>query len=340
MIQRAGRIDRLGTDFQRLWIMNMFPEDGLEKLLGLVESLSQKIADIDRNGLLDASILGEAVHPQNFNTLRRIAAEDGSVLMEQEQFSELVSSEFLLQNLKGLLNSGLRQSLEELPDGIHSGLGHQGAKGVFFAFTAPDKDSTASLPGNKPGRKHYWRYIDLFTDEQGGRIEENRYILTNLIHCHPDTMRVVPLDGSVDIFALQEKVIASILQASIEQRAIAEAPKLLDPIQQTVIVTIRSFVHSPLVSREEVVQALRRLKKPLPGVYLKALRKAYDAFLLDKQVRDLLVAVQNLDASMQSSDSDENAKSVQSIQQAQSKARKELLKREDLRLVCFEYIWH
>jgi superfamily II DNA or RNA helicase len=340
MIQRAGRIDRLGTDFQRLWIMNMFPDDGLEKLLGLVESLSQKIADIDRNGLLDASILGEAVHPQNFNTLRRIAAEDGRVLMEQEHFSELVSSEFLLQNLKGLLNNGMRQSLEELPDGIHSGLGHQGAKGVFFAFTAPDKSSAVSLPGSKPGRKHYWRYVDLFTDEQGGRIEENRYILTNLIHCHPDTMRVVPLDGTVDIFALQEKVIASILQASIEQRAIAEAPKLLDPIQQAVKVTLRNYIHSPLVSRQEIVQALQCLKGPLPGVYLKILRKAYEAFLLDSQIRDLLVAVQNLGASMQATASEGDSQDSQNAQAVQSRGRKELLRREDLRLVCFDYIWH
>src|SRR6266700_8201224 len=117
--------------------MNMFPDDGMEKLLGLVESLSQKIADIDRNGLLDASILGEVVHPQNFNTLRRIEEEDGKVVEEQEQFIELVSSEFLLQNLKNLLNSGMRQVLEELPDGIHSGLAREGAKGIFFYFTAP-----------------------------------------------------------------------------------------------------------------------------------------------------------------------------------------------------------
>ena len=115
MVQRAGRIDRIGTSFNTLSIINMYPDDGLEKLLGLVESLSQKIANIDRNGLLDASILGEVVHPQNFNTLRRIEAEDGKVVEEQEQFIELVSSEFLLQNLKSLLNTGLRETVEALP---------------------------------------------------------------------------------------------------------------------------------------------------------------------------------------------------------------------------------
>src|SRR5207237_2264138 len=136
MVQRAGRIDRIGTSFATLWVLNMFPDAGLEKLLGLVESLSRKIASIDRSGFLDASVLGEVVHPQNFNTLRRIEEEDGKVVEEQEQFVELVSSEYPLQNLKNLLDSGMRQMLEGLPDGIHSGLMRQGAKGIFFYFTA------------------------------------------------------------------------------------------------------------------------------------------------------------------------------------------------------------
>ncbi len=109
MVQRAGRIDRIGTSFETLWVLNMFPDEGLEKLLGLVESLSRKIASIDQSGFLDASILGEVVHPQNFNTLRRIEEEDGKVVEEQEQFVELVSSEFLLQNLRNLLDDRMRR---------------------------------------------------------------------------------------------------------------------------------------------------------------------------------------------------------------------------------------
>src|SRR5450759_2022428 len=165
MVQRAGRIDRIGTSFNTLWVMNMFPDEGLEKLLGLVESLSRKIASIDRSGFLDTSILGEVVHPQNFNTLRRIEEEDGKVVEEQEQFVELVSSEYLLQNLRNLLDSGMREMLEGLPDGIHSGLLRQGAKGIFFYFTA-QRNGGAPLVGvrndarARPTRQHYWRYID------------------------------------------------------------------------------------------------------------------------------------------------------------------------------------
>src|SRR5207248_10204197 len=171
---------------------NMFPDAGLEKLLGLVESLSQKIASIDQSGFLDASILGEVVHPRNFNTLRRIEQEDGKVVEEQEQFAELVSSEFLLQNLKNLLDAGMRKMLEELPDGIHSGLAREGAKGVFFYFTAP-LNGTSSPTGNSSSRQHFWRYIDLTTDTRGGHIEDNRYVITNLIQCQFDTPRIVPI---------------------------------------------------------------------------------------------------------------------------------------------------
>ena len=52
-----------------------------------------KIEVINQTGFLDASILGEVVTPRDFNTLKRIADEDESVIEEQESFLELASSE-------------------------------------------------------------------------------------------------------------------------------------------------------------------------------------------------------------------------------------------------------
>jgi superfamily II DNA or RNA helicase len=331
MVQRAGRIDRIGTSFDTLWVLNMFPDDGLERLLGLVESLSHKIAEIDRSGLLDASILGEVVHPQNFNTLRRIEEEDGKVVEEQEQFVELVSSEFLLQNLKNLLDTGMRQVLEDLPDGIHSGLMRQEAKGVFFYFTAREKKRRQGT--SKGNQQHYWRYIDLSSDWRGGRIEDNRYIITNLIQCQPDTLRVVPADGEVDIFALQEQVIASIVQSSVEQVAVEEAPRLLDPIQQTIATTLRSYINSPAINRKEIIAAIQQLNEPQPGVYIKALRKAYESFLAHARVEELLAAVKSMGTGGNTPGNKDTSGNT-----AVSEG-KIPVKREDLKLVCFDYVW-
>ena len=59
--------------------------------------------------------------------------------------------------------------LEELPDGIHSGLLRQGTKGVFFYFTAQRNVGQAScgLTRVDSSRQHYWRYIDLSRRQEG-----------------------------------------------------------------------------------------------------------------------------------------------------------------------------
>ena len=183
--------------------------------------------------------------------------------------------------------------------------------------------------GSRPSRQHYWRYIDLSEDWRGGHVEDNRYVITNLIQCQPDTVRFVPIDREVDIFALQEKVIASIIQSSQEQVAVEEAPKLLDPIQQTIATTLRGYINSPAVSRKEIIAAIQRLNEPQPGVYIKTLRKAYEAFTAHGQIDELLAAVKSISSSAETPTTANTGTSE----------IKSPVKREDLKLMCFDYIW-
>jgi hypothetical protein len=176
MVQRAGRIDRLGSPHKVLTIYNMFPEEALEDLLGLVQSLTQKIETINQTGFLDASVLGEVVTPKDFNTLRRIADEDAGVIDEEESFLELASSEAMLAELQKVLATEAQKWITDLDDGIHSGLQRRNAQGVFFYFKAPHPDG---------GSYHYWRYYDLRRRE----ITDNRYQIMQLIACGPETPR-------------------------------------------------------------------------------------------------------------------------------------------------------
>ena len=311
MVQRAGRIDRIGSKHPLLWVHNMFPEEGLERLLRLVESLNRKITDIDRTGFLDASVLGETVHPRNFNTLRRIMDEDGSVIEEQEQFAELASNEFLLQQLRSLLDTGARNMLEELPDGIHSGLARDGEKGMFFYFTAPGPRGQ--------GRRHFWRYYDMHRD----RVLDNRFLIANLIACSPDTPRVV---GDCDVFAIQDRVIDDILGSVREQQAVEAAPRILDPLQQTVITLLRGYLNSPAVKRAEVRTAMQRLRSPMPHTAIRDLRRAYEQFQRDQNIEPMISHICSMDTV--------ELDTVSFGSDTQSS-----LAREDLHLVCFDYVW-
>lgn len=316
MGQRAGRIDRIGTDFDTLWIYNMFPDDGLERLLRLVESLSTKIAAIDRAGFLDASILGETVHPRNFNTLRRICEEDGSVIEEEEQFAELASSEFLMQQLRTLLDVGGLEMLESLPDGIHSGLAKIGAKGVFFYFQADTSEN---------GKVHFWKYFDL--KEQ--QIIDNRYIIANLIACERDTPRVVDPEMFRSVFDLQEKVIEDILRSVQEQKALEAAPRSIDSIQQIVATVLQGYLNHPDVERSRAIEAIRFLNQPMLKVQVSELGRAYKQFKGKGDIKALLDAVEQVG---------EGYGEQQKIGRTFASASVGEIRREDLRLVCFDIL--
>jgi SNF2 family DNA or RNA helicase len=311
MVQRAGRIDRIGAAFDTLQIYNMFPDEGLERLLGLLESLTRKISEIDRTGFLDASVLGEVVHPRSFNTLRRIRDEDNSVIEEEEGFVELASNEFLLQHLRQLLEAGGVQMLEELPDGIHSGLIKPGVKGVFFYFVAPSHEG---------GRLHFWRYYDL----RDGQIMDNRYLIANYIHCEKETARVIP--EGVDIFAIQEKVIEHILKSEEEKKAIEAAPKIVDPTQQLVATAIQEFLHHPEMDRNELVSLISFLSRPLPRIYGRKLREFYKEFSANKDISGLVEKVKKI--------------KIESGREEEVPAQKwpQALRKEDLHLICFDYL--
>lgn len=312
MVQRAGRIDRIGSPFDELLIFNMFPDEGLESLLRLVQRLSDRIDAIDRSGFLDASVLGEVVHPQNFNTLRRIAAEDESVLDEEEQLSDLASSEHLQRQLQAYLAAGGREHLATLPDGIHSGLARRGARGIFFYFQGRPAGQSSS---------HYWRYCDLHT----GRIVDNRYTIAQLINCSPDTPRVVDHDLLGSVFDLQQKVVEDILEAVRAQQAFETAPRALDPIQQTASTLLQSLIHEAGLPRQRVVDAIQFLRHPLRKTALRDLRAAV-AKQGDR--RELLATVEQLSAAIGDS----------ALSSRNGSGRAEELRKEDLHLICFEVL--
>ena len=88
MIQRAGRIDRIGSPYPEILVYNFFPEDELEELLRLVQILQTKIINIDKAVGLDQTILGENIHPKVFGIIRKIHQKDPTVidLLDQDMF--------------------------------------------------------------------------------------------------------------------------------------------------------------------------------------------------------------------------------------------------------------
>lgn len=205
MIQRAGRIDRIGSPFNEIYVYNFFPEEELEDLLRLAEVLQNKIRNIDNSIGLDATVLGEEVNPKVFGIIRRIKEQDTTIFdeLEKEVFG---GGEKFYQPLKDYLKARATQELEAIPLGIYSGL-KRGIKGIFFYY--------------KYGEDfHFWFFCDLLTDEK----ITNKTKILDYISCPPEEVREIP-DFFEKVYDLNSKTIKDIeeIYKEVEQREIVDS---------------------------------------------------------------------------------------------------------------------
>ena len=205
MIQRAGRIDRIGSNYNKIYIYNFFPEDELEDLLKLVNILQSKIIDIDKSVGLDNSILGEKIHPKVFGIIRKIKDKDSDILNELEA-DVFGGGEIFYQPIKNYLKHKSIKELEELPDGIHSGLSKKKIRGIFLYY--------------KYGTDFHFWYLYNLDDKI---MLKNKTEIINFITCNEKTVRVIP-EFFDDVYDINKMVIQDIEESykGMEQKEITD----------------------------------------------------------------------------------------------------------------------
>jgi superfamily II DNA or RNA helicase len=200
MIQRAGRIDRIGSPFKEIYVYNFFPEEELEDLLRLVKILQNKIRNIDSSIGLDTTVLGEEVNPKVFGIIRRIQEQDETVFddLEKEVFG---GGEKFYQPLMDYLRTKTARELESIPLGIYSGL-KRGIKGIFLYYKYGDDF-------------HFWHLYDLI----GGEMIRNKTRILDYIACPPEETRVIP-EFFEKVYELNAEIVRDIEETykEVEQR--------------------------------------------------------------------------------------------------------------------------
>jgi hypothetical protein len=140
LVQRAGRIDRIGSIHDKISISNVFPDKGLESILQLMQKLLGKIAQAHRSVGLEWSLLGEEPVQMDFaETFERIRAGDKGVLIDIEKQMEGLVGLDPQEQLLAILQTLSKEELEKIPDGAGSLTKLQGQpknrqKGVFVAY--------------------------------------------------------------------------------------------------------------------------------------------------------------------------------------------------------------
>ncbi len=153
MIQRAGRIDRLFSPHDKVYIYNVMPEQGLEDLLKLVASLTRKLETIEDAVALDASVLGEQIEAKQLDkimALRRGGADADRVYMDGERNQGMDVGLEILNQYLDIMKRYATKDVLEIPDGVYS-IKKGTESGIYVMLRMPEE-----LSGEV-----YWRFYPL-----------------------------------------------------------------------------------------------------------------------------------------------------------------------------------
>ncbi|MBX4918372.1 helicase [Rhizobium bangladeshense] len=253
LVQRHGRVDRIGSTHARVFLRTIFPADRLNQLLNLEQRILQKIAMAAASVGVASPVQGGAAGNQVFTETRaqieRLLAEDPS-LFERGAGSAGQTGEEYRQTLRKALESN-STLLQRMPHGAGSGMVRGDRQGVFFCAMV--------------GVRTYLRFVPAADDwlPTGEPVVSEVGTCLRLIECEVTTARNVAPALESAVFDLWEVARSSIHESWMRETDPANIQPKVRPLNQRVAEFIRG--HRPQhEDGGEINNALDILESPWP----------------------------------------------------------------------------
>lgn len=144
LVQRHGRIDRIGSPYDEVFLRCFFPDQQLDVLLGLEEKLHVKIARAAASigvetEVLPGSRVKDISYTETREEIQRLREQDSTFLEEAGEMGAALSGEHYRQELReGLDHHDLEEEIRRLPWGSGSGMEVDGPPGFVFCARVGD----------------------------------------------------------------------------------------------------------------------------------------------------------------------------------------------------------
>jgi superfamily II DNA/RNA helicase len=313
IVQRAGRVDRLGSDHEIATSAVFLPEKELEDLLKLLEKLEDKIQKIAATIGIEATILGEKENPKNFNAATRIKNVDPTLLDDLERASELLPMETPFQFILAYLKKVGAKNLEAIPLGRRSGkLSDLNGLIVFYREK------------NNPEGMHIICY-----DFKNGKFDHYNDIawLFRKIECKDEEPLLIPISGYegfrqfnlIDAKAKQE--ILTAINAPLDARL---AQKIKPKNQREVTQEILTAFTTGKVAKDEALRIYQILNQENLVAWEDDFAEYLDEYLRHQNIKALLTSLEQLFQKYRID--------------IREKRRPKALEPEDLEVVCYMFL--
>ena len=261
LVQRHGRIDRIGSRHARVFMRTIFPVDRLEQMLNLEQRILNKLALAAASVGVVAPIEGAAHGSQVFTETReeieKLLNEDASLYELGGTVGAVQSGEEYRQILRKALGEEQKR-VTNLPWKVGSGMAKGTRRGIFFCAVVGKKSDY---------ERTYLRFVPASADwsykieDQG--IERELGVCLRLIECTANTRTCYPdilKERVYDFWEVARKDILDYWNREID-------PANLQPSIRPLNRRIANFIRANLpfgVSNTRVTSALDILESPWP----------------------------------------------------------------------------
>jgi superfamily II DNA or RNA helicase len=272
VVQRNGRVIRLRSPHEGVFLTTMLPEPGeLERLLGLEARIQAKIKAASGVYGMESEVI-EGVESEIEEGLRnfaeRLAGGDVELAREAEEDSGAFVGEELRRLIDRALAEGEVERVSRLPWGIGACFRQtaegrsQGPPGVFFATRTPP------MADAEDGYR-YWHYVELDGDEL---VSGDLQILRRI---DPQGGEPTELEG-IDLDTAWEKAAESIVGQHNERTDLRAAQEQIGPRQRWALELLRDPAVSLSVAAEQVDEADAALSVERSSAVRRALREVQE----------------------------------------------------------------
>jgi hypothetical protein len=257
LVQRHGRIDRIGSPHPRIFLRTIFPAERLDELLNLEQRILAKIAmaaaSIGVASPVHGAAHGQQVFTETREEIEKLLKEDPTLYERGGTASAAQTGEEYRQTLRKALAEN-RERILAMPWKAGSGMVKGKDRGMLFCASVGDRTFLRFVPADQS-----WR-------QQG----DDEAIISELgtclrvVECEPQTPRVVPNEVEEDrIFDLWAVAQNHIWRAWMIETDPANLQPKLRPLNRKAAEFIRANA-PPNIEAARITQALDVLESPWP----------------------------------------------------------------------------
>ncbi len=247
LVQRHGRVDRIGSPHDQVFLMTFFPDAQLDALLNLEARVRRKLAQAAASvGVEVAPIEQGAEGDQSFTETReeieRLHQNDASIYERGGTESAVQSGEEYRQELRKALQK-YNSEIRELPWKAGSGMVKGKERGHFFCAQV--------------GKRVYLRFVPY----DGRDIISEIGTCLRIIECQEDTPLVMPTDLKQTAFSAWQRTQKNIFESWTYETDPANLQPKVPAINRKIADYLRRYP-PPTIEQARLIRCLEAVEAP------------------------------------------------------------------------------